>query len=1153
MKKNYERIIPCYGCIRKLMLIMKLTFLFLILGLLQVSASVYSQTAKFSFNMQNQRLIRVLNEIEDNSEFRFFFQNEQINTDRLVNVKTENATIEEILSEIFSGTEVTYRIMDEKLVLLTVEQVGRDSNSGSNQDKELSGRVVGKDGLPLPGVTVVIKGTTQGTVTDVDGKYALTNIPDDAIIQFSFVGMKTQEIPFDGKATINVEMEEDAIGINEVVVTGYTSQRKSDLTGSVSVVNIDDVRSSTTGSAMRAVQGKVAGMTVTANGSPDPWSNIRIRGEGTLNNNDPLYIIDGTPTKRSMGELSSMDIESIQVLKDASSASIYGSRAANGVIIITTKKAKKGTTIDFTASYTVVSNSKPYDLMNTEQRGIAQYWAIKNDNPNADPNAVGIGQLYQYEDHVDENGNFVLDNVTWREYLDPEAKTMKSADTDWQKEILRLGQVQQYNLTLSSGTDSGHAIFSLDYYDNNGTIEGSFYNRFNVRLNSDYALLDGKIKVGENLTVSKWRQSSNISDDNLGRCKALMSIVPVHTVDGIGWGGPIGGMSDRQNPVRLIEDNLQNHQDNARLFGNAFMEIAPVKGLTFRSSFGVDLVGFWKRTMDLTYTSGFLSEDKSKVTQNANYDLSWNNSNVAHYVATFGKSNIDAMVGQETIYHTYNQFWASRRVYALETVDYMQLDAGEEEKDNGGNGYTNNLISWFGKFNYNYDNRYLASATLRRDASSVFGENNRWATFPAFSVGWVLNNEKFLSEILSDFSQLKLRYGWGQNGNSQIDPYASYQMYGPLYDSNNVFDWNWGTAYDMTGEGGTLPSGFRRTQLANPDLKWETTSQHNFGVDFGIFDSKLSGSFDYYLKYTRDILMRPGYVATLGEGASRWLNGADIDNKGYEFTLRYNDKIGEVGLDISGVFWHNDQTIVDVPDEVINNFPGNGTDQNILGRPRNSLYGYVADGLFQSQEEIDAHATQVGAAPGRIRYKDLNDDGKIDAEDRDWIGVENPDLEFGVNVGMTWKNFDFSMFFNGVLGKDLNVSGWKSWTDIYALNIVGENYGTRMLDAWTPTNTSSTIPAISVNNYNDEGRFSTYFVESGSYLKLRNAEIGYTLPDNVLNTLRLKNARVSLRADNILTVMKTWGDNAYTGLDPETPGNTYPLPFSLTAGLNITF
>lgn len=1021
-----------------------------------------------------------------------------------------------------------------------------------SQKKLVQGKIVDQKGEPIIGVTVMEKNSKNvGTITDMNGVFSLSVNPE-SILVCSYIGYKTIEVPVKKLGAEPIKMSEDMYGLDEVVVTGYSSQRKADLTGSVSVVKTDDIRTGNRGNAMRSLQGKVPGMSVASNGTPNPDATIRIRGEGTLNNNDPLYIIDGTPTKRSIGELASLDIESIQILKDASSASIYGARAANGVVIITTRKGSKGTKVEANVSYTLVSKAKPYDLMNTYERGVAQYWAIKNDNPNADPNVVGIGQLYQYKDHVDTNGNFVLDEVTWKEYIDAE-KTMRSADTDWQKEVLRLGQVQQYNLTLSTGTDKGRALFALDYFDNDGTIKESYYNRFNARINSDFKFLNDHVQIGENLTVSRWKNSSDIGDGNLGRCKELMSIVPVHTVDGSGWGGPVAGMSDRHNPVRLIEDNDQNFFEGFRLFGNAFINIDIIKGLTFRSNWGIDAVGVWKRGMYLRYKSGFMSEDRNSVTQYADRTCNWNNSNTLQYVFDINDHNFDILLGQETIYNNFKQFSASRSSFLLETPDYMQLSAGEKDQTNSGSETKDVMISWFGKINYNYANRYLASFTIRRDGSSVFGANNRWGTFPAFSVGWSLKNEPYLEDALSFFSQLKLRYGWGVNGNSSIDAYAYAQMYDALYDGGNVWDWNWGTAYDITGNAGTLPSGFRRTQRGNPNLKWESTSQHNMGFDFGIFDGKLSGSFDYYLKSTKDILLRPGFIATLGEGATMWTNGADIDNRGFELSLTYADQIGDLGINVSGVFSRNRQEVVNIPEESYNSFPGNGIDDLIIGHPTSAMYGYVADGLFQSEEEVENHAEQVGAGPGRIRYKDLNEDGVINSDDRTWIGDGQPDLSYGISLGLNYKNFDFNLFFNGVFGNDINVQGWKTFTDFYGLTTQGENYGVRLLDAWRPDNTSSTIPAITLNNYNDEGRFSTYFVESGSYLKLRNAELGYTLSKKALEALKVSNVRFYLRADNILTLKKTWGKNAYTGLDPETPGSSYPLPFSMTVGLNLSF
>lgn len=1029
------------------------------------------------------------------------------------------------------------------------------------QTRSISGRVIDNNGTPIVGVVVTDKSGTAVVLTDANGNYTIS-ADVGAILAFNLIGYRNADYAASAINGRDVTLETDVLNLDEVIVTGYTSQKKADLTGAVSVVSPNLLKSGTFGNAMRAAQGKVAGMTVSANGSPNPGATIRIRGEGTLNDNNPLYIIDGTPTTRSMSELATLDIESMQVLKDASSASIYGARAANGVIIITTRKGKKGTTVDFSASYSVVSGDKPYDLMNTEQRGIAQFWAIMNNNPNADPTKEGTASLYQYEYHKDPAGNLVLDGVTWKEWID-DAKTMRAADTDWQKEVLRTGAVQQYGVTMSTGNDNGRALFGLDYYGNKGTVDGSYFNRFSGRINSDFSLLKNRLRIGENFTVSKWRSDNGIGDDLFGRSRQVWSIVPVYTEDG-GWGGPVGGMSDRQNPVRMVEQNRQNYNDNVRLFGNVYAEIEFMKGLIFRSSFGIDGTAHWRRHMDLTFVSGFLSENRAKTAQWSNYDMRTNNSNVLQYVFQTDKNNFDFMVGQETNVRSYQHLWGSRRDYALENIDYMWLDSGESEKDNGGGADKTAMISYFGKANYNYDNRYLASVTLRRDASSVFGVNNRWATFPAFSLGWSISNEAFWEELSDVVPQLKLRYGWGQNGNSSIDAYASYQFYSSLYDANNVWDWNWGTAYDFTGQGGTLPSGFRRTQLANHDLKWEATSQHNIGLDFAILDYKLSGSFDYYYKYTSGILFKPGYVATLGEGAGMWQNGADISNRGWELTLNYTDQFGDLGINVGGVFSHNDQTMEKIPDVVLSNYAGNpsrrledGTIDPahvIIGRPRGSIYGYIADGLFQSQSEVDDHATQTGAAPGRVRYRDIDGDGVINDLDRTWIGVQNPTLEYGVNIGMTYKNFDFNIFFNGVMGKDLNVSGWKNWTDFYAsTGTTGENYGTRLLDAWTPTNTDSTIPAIHLNNNNDEGRMSTYFIESGAYMKIRNIEVGYTMPQSFIQKLGLQRGRVALRADNVARLMKTRGDNAYTGLDPETPGNSYPLPLSFTASLNLTF
>ena len=611
-------------------------------------------------------------------------------------------------------------------------------------------------------------------------------------------------------------------------------------------------------------------------------------------------------------------------------------------------------------------------------------------------------------------------------------------------------------------------------------------------------------------------------------------------------------MSDRHNPVRIIEDNKQNHEDVVRLFGDVNLDLEVLKNLHFRSKFGIDYTGYWQRNMQLTYVSGFMSESTNRLDNSANYGGNWILSNTLSYNFELGKNVVDVMGGQEMMKYSFNAISAGRDVFASEDPDYMYLDAGESNKRNAGSATAYSLLSYFGKVNYSFDNRYLISATVRYDGSSRFGANNRYGTFPAFSFGWRLSEESFFKAAFPYVSDLKLRYGWGQTGNQEIGDFASPALYQALYGTDPTWDSDHGTAYDISGTGtGDLLSGYRRTQQMNADLKWETTTQNNIGLDFGFINQKFSGSLDYFTKSTKDILINPPYIATIGEGGSRWVNGATLDNKGFEFILSYNDKIGDVGLSVTGNISSYKNKVVKLPEDVINSYAGNGNDQTILGRPLNSMFGYVAEGIFQNQSEVDAHVEQTGKGVGRLRFKDVNKDGKINDEDRTWLGVADPDFIYGLNVAVNWKNFDFSMFWNGLVGYNVN-NEVKRYTDFISF-FGGHNYGKRTLDAWTPQNSSSTIPALSLNDNNYESRYSSYFIENASYLKLANMEIGYTIPEHLLKSVYMKNARIYVMGQNLLTVKKTWGDDAFTGVDPETPNLSYPIPFSVTFGVNVTF
>lgn len=1002
------------------------------------------------------------------------------------------------------------------------------------------------DDYPIIGASVIEKGTLNGNVTDLDGKFTL-HVPKGATIQISYIGYITQEIIIDSAAPLQILLAEDVQQLGDVIVTGYSSQKKADLTGAVSVVKMDEVKTINTSNAMQSLQGRVPGVHITNTGNPTGDVDVKVRGVSTLGNSRPLYIIDGVPSTRSMNEIATSDIESIQVLKDASAASIYGSRAANGVIIVTTKKGKAGGThVEFRASLTAAQWQRSVDLLNAEERGQAQWLAAMTDK--IDPNYGN----YTFDWNKDANGNPVLNKVNLPEYLYVGGvATMEATDTDWVKEISRTGFIQNYNVTVTNGNEKGRALFSLDYYGNSGTIKSSYFNRIVARINSDYKLFNDRVTIGENLSVSKTRESALDAANLQDRARLIQPLVPVHDMEG-GWGGPASNMSDRQNPVRMIEDNKDNYKDVVRLFGDISLDVEILKGLNFRSKLGIDYTAFWQRYMQKSYQSGFLSDETARLDTHANYGGNWILSNTLNYKESFGKHAIDILVGQEMLKYQFEDMSAGRDGFVLESPDYMYLSAGEVNFRNSGGATSYALSSFFGKINYVYDNKYLASFTLRRDGSSRFGANNRWGTFPAFSLGWRLTEESFFEGAKNVFSDLKLRYGWGMTGNQEIDNYAAYGLYQARYYTDPTWERDQGTAYDIYGNNqGTLPSGFIRTQRPNENLKWEATTQHNAGIDFGLFDQKFVGSVDYFFKETNDILVKPPYIATIGFGGDSYVNGASMENWGLEFALTYNQKIGEVDLAVTGNIASYRNKITKLPEDVINSYPGNGNDQTILGRPWKSLFGYVTDGLFQTQEEVDAHVDQPGKGLGRIRYKNLNGDNKINDEDRTWLGTEDPDFLYGLNVAASWKNFDFSMFWNGQVGS-YTYNWLKEFTDFYGF-FGGQNYGTRLLDGWRPDNTNTTIPAVSGSDVNNEIRTSDYFVENTSFLKLANLEIGYRLPEHLLKAARISNARLYISGQNLLTFKKNWGKDAFTGVDPETPRFAYPVPRSFTFGLNVSF
>ncbi|HKJ33607.1 MAG TPA: TonB-dependent receptor [Balneolales bacterium] len=1020
----------------------------------------------------------------------------------------------------------------------------------AQQNVKVSGKVTdASDGSSLPGVNIVVKGTQIGTATNAKGQYELT-VPSSAdTLEFSYIGYETQTVPVKGRSHINIALKPKTVIGKEVAVVGYQTEKKADLTGAVSVVNTKTIKNSTYNNVMRSLQGHVAGVNILTDGTPGGGTMVNIRGLSTLGNNSPLYIIDGVPTTSGLSNLDPNDIQSIQVLKDASAASIYGARASNGVIIVTTKHPKNGEThVDVSSSITSEDYATKLHVLNTVQRGKVLWQAAINDGVN--PSSLPI---YSYKWHKNSNGNAVLDKVivpTWVSKADG----IKAANTNWYNQISQPGLIQNYNVSVSNGTKNGSVYFSLNYNKNRGIIKKTNYNKIVARLNSNYKFLDGKLKIGENLNLSKGRQTpvpSGAGGTPMWLALIVQPILPVHTING-GWAGPAGsGFDDRDNPVRLLDQNQWNKNNSIETMGNVYVKYNILPSLAFKSNFGAEYVNDFNRLIRQRYQSGFLTRNINSLSINENNNLNWDWHNTLQYKTSYKQNHFTFLGGMEMVYKRINYISTYTEKFAIQNNNYFYNDAGTGNRNNGGNDTGFQLFSFFGKVNYNYQNRYLVTGTIRRDGSSRFGSNNRYGIFPAVSVGWRASQTQFIRDNFPFISNLKLRAGWGQTGNQDIANSARFTLYAPNYGNDNTWGPGNGTAYAISGqETGTLPAGFERTQTGNPNLKWSTKTETNVGIDYGFFAQKLSGSIDYFRSNTNNILILPPYLGVIGDGGNQWVNGASVSNHGLEFKVEYQNHIAGLKYDITGTLSGSRDKITKLPKSVFNAYPGNSV-KHILGHPMESYFGYVVQGIFQNKQEVQNSATQPGKGVGRLRYKDLNGDGVINSLDQKYIGVNSPKFSYGLNADFSYKHFDLSLFLQGVQGISV-YNPKKMYTDFTSI-WNGTNYGTRTLNAWTPTHRNTYIPALSLADNNDEARMSTYYIENGSYLKLRSAEIGYTLPKRIQKMVGMRNLRVYVRGENLLTFKDNKGPNAFTGPDPANPNNAYPRPRQISVGFDVKF
>ena len=1022
------------------------------------------------------------------------------------------------------------------------------SLSALAQDVIVSGTVKDATGEPIIGASVVQKGTSNGTITDLDGHFSFKASQNSPLV-ISYLGYDSQEVK--AGSDLVVELKENSKELNEVVVTGYTTQRKADLTGSVAVVSTKDLKTSPDPDPMRALQGKVPGMTITSNGSPIGTGTVRIRGIGSFNSSqDPLFIVDGVPTNMALNSLNMNDIESMQVLKDASSASIYGSRASNGVIIITTKKGKKGdkVAVDFSTNLTAqfYTNQSKMKLLDANGYITAMAQAALNDgiDPVAYASNYGIDlkaangiPITAYDPATGQTLSFTAGG-RYNGFIN-ERQTMPFSNTDWVDAISHTGFSQNYDLSVSHANDKHSAMFSLGYKDVDGILKYTNFKNISARLNTSWNL-NKIITVGENLTVT---YSSQVDCAPMENALKMPPVVPVYEIDGKTFAGPVGSMSDRENPAREQYDNRKNHLDYWRVFGNGYVEIKPVKGLTLKSNFGIDYKTSFINAMTHTYLSDVVRNDIAKTTLSNNNETNWVWSNTANYLFNLGADHhFNVLVGSELSKQSIIDFSAYSEGYALEDVDYMWPNAATGTMSNSGAKFGYRLASFFGKIDYNWQDMLLASFTIREDGSSRFGKDSRWGTFPAASLGF-----RFSQLLHYDWlNDAKLRLSWGQTGNQAIDNNAQFGLYVVDYGLDRVTS----TAYDLALQGsGTFPSGYRATQLANPNLKWESATQYNIGLDFTLLNNSLYGSIDAYIKNVDDMLINPAYLGATGEGGNQWQNGPSLRNWGMEFALGYRKQLAcGLGLDINGNLSFFRNRVTYLPTTTTGAYAHTSTEDLVQSRkPYGSVVGYVVDGLFQTQDEVDKSG-QPNARLGGLRYRDLTHDGKITSDDQTWIYNPVPAFSYGLNIGLTYKDFDLTMFWQGVANQDV-YNNQKFQTDFWAITDPGSNKGTRLLNAWNTNNTGSSIPRLSTMNRADEGRASSYYVENGSYLKLRTLQMGYRLPAFLLSKLHMTSARVYVSGQNLLTIKSS----SLTCSDPENPDWNYPLSSSISFGLQVGF
>lgn len=1017
------------------------------------------------------------------------------------------------------------------------------------QNSTVQGTIISQSGAPLPGVNILEKGTSNGTTTDTDGKYALVVSDNDAVLVFSFIGFATQEVAINGQSVIDITLEEDVLSLDEIVVVGYSTQEKKDITGSVGVVNTEALKSIPTGSASQALQGLASGVTVISSGAPGGRNDIFIRGVTSFGNTQPLILVDGVQVQNGLTDININDIESMQVLKDAGAAAIYGVRGSNGVIVVTTKKGKAGAPVfAYDAYYGIQTPPKGnvFDLLNSEDYARL----IKQVNPGTVLFANGLPD-YTYAGAgtagIAMEGDPAVDPAKYNfdpanpdnDYL---IQKVNKEGTDWFHEIFKNAPMQSHNISVSGGSDNSKYLFSLGYLNQQGTLIETFLKRYSARINTQYNLKE-HIRIGQNAYLF-YKQNpgfENLSEGNaISVAYRIQPIIPVHDIMGNyggTWLGPDLGTTS--NPV-AIQERTRNDRDHLwNMTGNVFLEVDFLKHFTGRTSFGgtVDNAYYYNFQYN-RYNDKEAHAGENSFSENALYSSSATWTNTLNYRNVIGKHDLHILIGSESIKNSGRALGGGANNFFSTDPDYLVLNNGTSNITNSSSAYENTLFSLFAHLDYSYDDKYLLGATIRRDGSSVFGPEKRYGVFPSFSLGWRISKEAFMSD-LTFLDDLKFRGSYGILG-SQANVNAANAF--------TLFNSDFGRSYyAITGSSNATQQGFFQSRNGNPNTEWEEDVITNIGFDATVLNNKLEFSLEWYKKSINGLLFPLLLPATAGGAEPPTINIGDIQNKGWDFSAGYRGNINtdwqfRIGANITTY----ENLVVNIPDpgyfDVAGSRIGNMV-RNQVGHPVGSFFGYDVIGLFQNDADVTGSPVQTDAAPGRFKYRDIDGNNEITPEDRTFFGDPNPDFTYGVTLAVNYKGFDFSTIFYGSQGNDaINLVHY--YTHFFGTS-EGKGKSNVLKNAWTPENLNATTPiAEYASTFSTNSAFNSYFLEDGSFLKLRSLIIGYSINPAFLQKFELNQCRIYFQAANLFTITD------YSGLDPELTGSLDDSQSSASFGID---